>query len=95
MYRSMCWHVQLHAHASTESYNRKEISYSASDSLIDVLICLDFGAVATSSGREFQTPTVHWQKKGFPGVKTALVFIYFKRVASSCSMLFRLKHVII
>ncbi len=41
MYRSICWHVQLHAHASTVPYNRKEMSHSARNSLIDVLICLD------------------------------------------------------
>ena len=31
----------MHAHASAVPYNRKEMSHSASDSLIDVLICLD------------------------------------------------------
>ena len=41
MYRSMCWHVQLHAHASPVPYSCKETSHSASDSLIDVLTCLD------------------------------------------------------
>ena len=41
MYRSMCWHVLWHAHASTVPYNRKEMSHSARNSLIDVLICLD------------------------------------------------------
>ena len=41
MYRSMCWHVQLHAHASLVPYSCKETSHSASDSLIDVLTCLD------------------------------------------------------
>ena len=40
IYRSMCWHVQLHAHASLVPYSHKETSHPASDNLIDVLTCI-------------------------------------------------------
>ena len=52
------------------------------------------GAVTTSSGKEFQTSTALWLKKVFPEVKAALMFIEFKRVTSSCSILCHLEHVI-
>ena len=45
-------------------------------------------------GGEFQTSTTLWLKKVFPEVKATLMFIEFKRVISSCSILCHLKHVI-